>query len=100
MLIDLIRDVLPKEGDIVTNDTNIIIKYILRNYDHYPLLRQHEKYNIEENINIDTMSHHVPKYMYGLVKEEHNVPHKLDTFAKCKVDWAVEFHFKNIDSLK
>ena len=93
MLSDLIRDVLLKEGDIVKIETRIIIKDILQKYDHYPLLYQQDKYNIKEKINVDSMLHHMYMYIYGVVKEEHTVPLKSDTFAKCKVDWAGEFHY-------
>ena len=43
MLIDLTWDVLPKDDDVVYIETNIIVKDILQNYDHYPVLNKQEK---------------------------------------------------------
>ena len=38
--------------------------------------------------------------MYVVVTEEYTVPPKWDTFAKCKLNWAGELHFKYYDSSK
>ena len=57
-------------------------------------------YKIEENSNIESMPRRMSNFMYGVFIEEHNVPPKWDTFAKCKVDWAGEFHLEYFDSSK